>query len=80
MGRKKKKVVQPIRRINPALFQKSRDDVGKGLDISWLYGIILKWEPEDKSYPHLQGQLSEAKTKLFDQIVDELEKRYHEPR
>lgn len=70
VGRKK-------RIIKPNLKQKSKEDIGRG-DIGWLYSIILGWNPNDDSYPHTQGKLTSAKTKLFDDIVDELEKRYYD--
>lgn len=56
--------------------QKDRED----LDKNWqaLYEIIKAFDPDDQSYNYRQGMLDSAKTRLFDQIVKWMEKKFYE--
>lgn len=73
MGKKRK----VPRKISADLVKKVPDPLCKGLDITWLYNILMKWDGKNQTYQHKQGGLSEAGTQLHDQIVEEIEKRFY---
>lgn len=74
----KKKAANKLRKINPDLTPIPSEELGKGLDITWLYHILMKWDGKNNTYQHQQGGLSPAGTQLHDQIVEEIEKRFYQ--
>lgn len=74
----KKKAAKLVRKISPGLEPVPPENLGRGLDITWLYNILMKWDGKNQTYQHKQGGLSEAGTQLHDQIVEEIEKRFYQ--